>query len=126
MSVQRKFNTKHHIHFSFCFIKDGEVMFPDSGLMLVQASDEQWFVQQGFGNRFSKFDHVVKSDDDVTTTPTFYQSLDAVARSAFELVISIYPHTSKCHLDDFLFERCLRDNEVDDSVTPSCSVSQGA
>jgi len=125
MSVQRKFNTKHHIHFSFCFIKDGEVMFPDSGLMLVQASDDQWFVQQGFGNRFGKFDHVVKSDDDITTTPMFYQSLDSVARAAFELVISVYPHTSMRHLDDFLCERCVLVNEIDDSLIPSCSVSQG-
>lgn len=125
MSVQRKFKTIHHIHFSFCFIKDGEVMFPDSGLMLVQASNEQWFVQQGFGNRFSKFDHVVKSDEDTSTTPMFYDSLESIARSAFELVLTVFPHTSKNLLEDFLVERCTPENIRDVSTIPSCATILG-
>lgn len=57
--------------------QDGVWVYPESALMLVQAGDGRWFIEQGFGAAFSRFDGVVKFSCDLEAEPTFYFDDDA-------------------------------------------------
>ncbi|HBK1307273.1 TPA: hypothetical protein HJZ19_004361 [Escherichia coli] len=99
MNTHEKYMTVDHHHFDFL---DKDSNYPESALMIVGCSDGRWFIQQEFGEEYSRFPGIVKSGSDLETEPTFYADADSAAKAAFSYIIQIYPTTPKSLLDDFL------------------------
>lgn len=91
MNTHQKFKTIKHHHFDWMYAKDGKLVYPDSALMLVQAGDGQWVLEQEFGDEFSQFAGVLKSAEDMDTVPTFFPDVESAARAAFALMRRVHP-----------------------------------
>lgn len=103
MNTHHRFETVKHHHFDWRYAKDGNLVYPESALMLVQTNDGQWFLQQEFGDEFSQFMGVIKSAEDMSTEPTFFPDLTSAARAAFDLMKRVYPNGYEDKdLEDFL------------------------
>lgn len=103
MITHQKFKTIKHHHLDWVYDKDGKLEYPDSALMLVQAGDGQWFLEQEFGDEFSQFPGVLKSSGDIYTVPTFFPDVESAARAAFALMKQVHPHAyDDRDLDEFL------------------------
>jgi hypothetical protein len=87
-----KYQTKAHHHLDWSYKKgDGQWEYPDSALMLVQAGDDRWFLEQEFGNEYGTFEGVLKSPSDLDTVPVFYADVEQAARAAFAMMKQVYP-----------------------------------
>lgn len=102
MNTHQKFQTIDHVHMDWMFRLNGEPTYPDSALVLVQAGDGRWFLQQDFGKAFGGFPGVVASNDDLTTVPEFHADFDAAITAAFTLMKQIYTGYSDGMLTEFL------------------------
>lgn len=92
MNTHVKYQTKNHHHFDWNYQKaDGSSDYPHSALMLVECADGRWFLQQEFGDEYSRFAGVLKSGEDLDTEPTFYPDVQSAARAAFNLMKQAYP-----------------------------------
>lgn len=103
MNTHIKYRTKAHHHLDWLYRKDGKLEYPDSALMLVQAGDDRWLIEQEFGHEYDQFQGVVKSDNDLDTVPEFYPDVESAARAAFALMKQVHPggYEDK-DLEDFL------------------------
>ena len=102
MNTHQKFQTKAHHHLDWTYDQDGQWHYPDSGLMLVQAGDGRWMIEQEFGEEYGGFHGVLKSGDDLDTEPTFYLKVEEAAQAAFAMMKQVYPAYRDEQLQDFL------------------------
>ena len=103
MKAHQKYQTIGHHHFDWLCLIDGVQTYPRSALKLVQAGDGRWFMEQEFGTEYSRFEGVLKSSDDMDTTPVFFPDVESVARAAFELMKQVYPGSfEEKDLEEFL------------------------
>lgn len=102
MNVHEHYDTVDHHHLDFSYQTDSGWEYPDSALMLVQCRDGRWFLQQEFGDKYSRFEGVLNSNDDLETAPTYYDSIGAAARAASGFIKQVYPAFDERKIDDFL------------------------
>ncbi|WP_321935362.1 hypothetical protein [Paraburkholderia sp. J8-2] len=102
MYTGSKYRTRMHYHLDWTYQEEGQRHFPRSRLMVVQAGDGRWYIEQECGDEYSGFAGVVKSDVDLVTEPNFYADLETVARAAFALMKQVYPAYKEEALDRFL------------------------
>lgn len=102
MNTHQKYQTQNHTHMDWQYQENSQFEYPRSALMLVQAGDGRWFVEQEFGTEYSGFDGVLKSSNDLDTDPTFYPNEDAAATAAFGFMKQIYPGYADEQLASYL------------------------
>jgi hypothetical protein len=104
MNLHQKYQTKNHHHLDWLISdRSGELVYPASALMLAEAGDGRWFIQQEFGDEYDRIPGIAKDAEDIDAELVFYAGVEECVWAAFDLMKKVHPHgISEDSVHDFL------------------------